>query len=167
MKKVFQFAEKSADAQLTLTLPYDQRIKARFIATLDNAEEVGIQIERGKTLRGGDKLQLETGEVIAIISAPEQVSTVKLDDLHLLARICYHLGNRHVPLQIQDNYCRYQKDHVLDDMVIGLGGSVIHESAAFEPESGAYHSHHSSNDNAGSGHAHSGHSQSGGHHHSH
>lgn len=161
MKKVFQFAKQSAKSDYQLVLPYDQRTKARFIATLTNQEEVGIQIERGKTLRGGDKLLLETEEVIEIVSASEDVSTFKTDDLHLLARICYHLGNRHVPLQIGSNFCRYQKDHVLDDMVLGLGGSVEHESAPFEPESGAYHSHSS-----GNSHTHS-HARSHSHSHSH
>lgn len=162
MKKVYEFADQSADAQFSLELPYDQRTKARFIATLNNDEEVGIQIERGKTLRGGDKLSLETGEIIEIVSAPESVSTVKTDDFLLLTRICYHLGNRHVPLQIDQGYCRYQKDHVLDDMVIGLGGAVTHEIASFEPESGAYHSH-SSKSKHSHGHSHSNNS----HHHAH
>ena len=81
-------------------------------------------------------------------AAEEQVSTVRCDDSLLLSRICYHLGNRHVPLQIEAGFSRYQHDYVLDEMVVGLGGSVEVELAPFEPEAGAYQSQ------AGAGHHH-------------
>lgn len=78
-----------------------------------------------------------------VLAAQESVSTVYLNDPLLLARACYHLGNRHVPLQIDSGFIRYQHDHVLDDMVRGLGLEVSIERTTFEPESGAYgrHSH--------------------------
>lgn len=88
--------------------------------------------------------------IVEVIAADETVSTVRSDDAVLLARACYHLGNRHVPLQVEAGWCRYLHDHVLDDMVRGLGLSVETETAPFQPEPGAYggssgghtHGHH-------------------------
>lgn len=146
MIKVYEFADNHTSdqsAKWSLSLSYDERTKARFKATLDQGEVVGIQLPRGRTLRGGDCLKTEAGELIKIITKTEAVSTVTVSDELLFAKICYHLGNRHVPLEIADGYCQYQQDHVLDDMVLGLGGQVSHRLAAFEPENGAYHSGHS------------------------
>lgn len=137
----------SQDNIAHLTLSYDDRLKTRQRVVLDNQQEAGLQLPRGKVLRGGDLLRADNGDVIKVCAADESVSTVKTSDSLLLSRICYHLGNRHVPLQITPTYCRFQHDHVLDDMVKGLGGDVIVEMAPFEPESGAYvkeHSHGSS-----------------------
>lgn len=153
----------------TLTLPIDLRIKSRLKVTLDNGEEAGLFLNRGQLLRGGDCLADDSGEVIVrVLAADEAVSTVRADDLLQLGRICYHLGNRHVPLQIDAGFARYQRDHVLDEMVIGLGGQVSHELAPFEPEAGAYQSQ------AGAGHHHHhdhdhdhGHSHDHGHDHGH
>jgi urease accessory protein len=78
---------------------------------------------------------------VLIKAASEQVSVVRSDDALLFARTCYHLGNRHVALQILPGELRYLSDHVLDRMVQGLGLEVTHEVLPFEPEAGAYHSH--------------------------
>lgn len=132
----------------TLRLPIDQRVKSRLKVTLDDGQEAGLFLPRGQVLRGGDLLQSTEGLVIRVEAAAETVSTVYSEDAHALARICYHLGNRHVPLQITANWVRYQHDHVLDEMVTGLGLDVAVEQAPFEPEAGAYQSaamghHHS------------------------
>jgi urease accessory protein len=130
---------------LTLTLPYELRQKSRLRARLDNGTEIGLLLPRGTVLRGGDCLKSETGEVILVKAADEVVSTVSEKDPALFARACYHLGNRHVPLQIGDGWLRYLHDHVLDDMLRGLGLQVGCEHAPFEPEAGAYgggHHHH-------------------------
>lgn len=82
-------------------------------------------LERGHLLRGGELLaDTEGSQVIRVLAAPEAVSTVRCADPHLLARAAYHLGNRHVPLQIEPGLLRYQHDHVLDDMLRGLGLNV-------------------------------------------
>lgn len=132
-----------------LSLPIDQRVKSRLKVTLDDGREAGLFLPRGQILRGGDLLQSTDGLVIRVAAASETVSTVHSDNPHALARICYHLGNRHVPLQISGTWVRYQHDHVLDSMVAGLGLSVKVEQAPFEPEAGAYqrtahndHHHH-------------------------
>ena len=128
---------------LSLTLPFESRQKARLYTQLDDGQEAGLFLPRGQVLRGGNQLKAETGEVVTIISANEDVSTVTSNDPHLLMRACYHLGNRHVPLEIKPTYLRYQYDHVLNEMVEHLHLKVIQESAPFEPEPGAYtHSHH-------------------------
>ena len=147
---------QTAQIEAKLILPFEVRQKARFVAQLtcpDNndeevdLEEVGLQLERGKILRNGDKLRAEDGAIIEIIAGDEDVSTVHCDDQKTLARVCYHLGNRHVPLQVESNWCRFLHDHVLNEMVELLGATVVSESAPFEPEAGAYahgsHARHS------------------------
>jgi urease accessory protein len=139
--KVTERLEQAEPAQATLTLPFELRQKSRLRATLDNGEEVGLMLERGHILRGGDCLRAENGTVIQLRAAPEPVSTATSADGLLLQRACYHLGNRHVPLQIMPGGIRYMQDHVLDAMAQALGLHIKHENAPFEPEAGAYHSH--------------------------
>ncbi|WP_095162919.1 urease accessory protein UreE [Pseudomonas sp. Irchel 3F5] len=125
----------------TVTLTVDTRIKSRVRVTLDDGREAGLMLERGQLLRGGELLGEEQGgEVIRVLAAAEQVSSVRCADPLLLTRAAYHLGNRHVPLQIEAGLVRYQHDHVLDEMVRGLGLEVTVEQAPFEPEAGAYQS---------------------------
>lgn len=132
-------ADLSVDGSLTLTL--EQRVKSRLRVELDDGTEAGLFLERGLILRDGDLIASDDGTVIAVKAAPETVSTVRSNDALLISRACYHLGNRHVPLQITPDFVRYQHDHVLDAMVHGLGLTVICEDAPFEPEAGAYSDH--------------------------
>jgi len=150
----------SVKAVETVTLSYEIRQKARFKAMADTGEEIGVQVERGNILRDGTLLGNDD-EMIQVLAAPESLSRVSANDPTLFARLCYHLGNRHVPLQIDEYGCSYQHDHVLDDMIKGLGGNVAHVQDKFEPEAGAY-----SNENGEShSHGHSSHTHS--HSHSH
>ena len=132
-------------ADRRLKLPFGERSKSRLLALLDNGEEAGLFLERGSVLRHGDLLLADDGRVIAVEAASETVSTVHTDDAVMLARASYHLGNRHVALQIGSGWLRYQHDHVLDDMLRGFGLDVRVDEAPFEPEGGAYvaanHSH--------------------------
>lgn len=125
----------------TVTLDVDSRIKSRLRVTLDDGREAGLMLPRGHLLRGGELLADDHGvHAVRILAAPERVSTVRCADPLLLTRAAYHLGNRHVPLQIEADLLRYQHDHVLDEMVRGLGLEVLVEQAPFEPEAGAYQS---------------------------
>lgn len=145
MYELITTATIAGDVQGTLTLPFEARQKSRLRTRLDSGEEAALYLERGHILRHGDRLQTAEGFLVEILAAPESVSTVRSDDPLQLARACYHLGNRHVALQIGPGWARYLHDHVLDDMVRGLGLEVIHEHAPFEPEAGAYqggHHHH-------------------------
>ncbi len=141
MLRFTQFTEAELSSYSTITLPLELRIKSRQKVMLDNGEEAGLFLPRGSVMQHGDRLQAETGEVIDIVAASETVSSLYIDDPLLIAKACYHLGNRHVPLQITAEFIRYQHDHVLDDMLHGMGLHVKVEQAPFEPEAGAYHSH--------------------------
>jgi urease accessory protein len=134
--------EASASAHLTL----DQRGRSRQRIRLDDGREAGILLPRGEVLRDGDVLGDEDGLVVRIVAAAESLSCAESDDPLLLARACYHLGNRHVALQIQPGRLCWLHDHVLDDMVRGLGLRVSSLHASFDPEPGAY--------GGGQGHAH-------------
>ena len=146
---MLKFEEKiksSKAPDTTLTLVKDQREKSRLKVQLDNGLEAGLFFTKGTTFQDGDLIISDDRGLLAQIkAAPESVSTVYCDNPLQLARACYHLGNRHVPLQIGEGFARYQHDHVLDDMVRGLNLEVVSELAPFEPESGAYsgggHSH--------------------------
>ena len=134
-----------ADAQATLTLPFEQRQKSRLRIRLDNGQDAGLFLPRGTVLRHGDRLRATSGLVVEVRAAPEAVSTARADDALLLARAAYHLGNRHVALQLGPGWLRYPHDHVLDNMARELGLTVNREQAPIEPEAGAYgsgHNHH-------------------------
>ena len=139
MLKLTEVVHHAETPAATLTLPFDLRQKTRLRTQLDNGVEVALQIKRGTILRGGDYIKSEEGTVVLVKAASEHVSTAYVNDTLSLAKACYHLGNRHVPLQIGSNWVRYQHDHVLDHMLEEMGLSVLIEDAPFEPESGAYH----------------------------
>lgn len=136
--KIDQSPDRPRDAERRLVLPFSERSRSRLRAMLDNGEEAGLFLERGSILRHGDLLLADDGRVVKVEAAPETVSTVRTDDGLMLARASYHLGNRHVALQIGPGWLRYCHDHVLDDMLRGLGLEVSVELAPFEPEGGAY-----------------------------
>ena len=146
-----------APATDTVALAYDERKRSRLKVTLASGQEAGIFLERGDHLHGGDKLAAENGDtVVEILAAPESLIEAVADTPLLFARAAYHLGNRHVPVQIlptpQGGKLRFQRDHVLADMVRGLGCVVNDTEAPFQPESGAYAGHgahsHSHEDSA-------------------
>ena len=128
-----------------LILPFDLRIRSRLRTRLASGEEAVLRTERGAILRGGECLKSEDGRVVRVSAAPENVMHVTCADQFELTRAAYHLGNRHVPVEIGDGYLRIAADHVLCDMLLGLGAKVEELEAPFEPESGAYgggHQHH-------------------------
>lgn len=134
-----------------LVLPFHDRQKARQRVTLASGRVAGLKLPRGTLLRGGDHLLATDGTLIEVIAEPEAVSTVATDDPRELARAAYHLGNRHVPLQVGPGWVRYGADHVLDAMLLGLGLKPTAATEPFEPEAGAYtHGH----EQAGHGHHH-------------
>lgn len=137
-----QFDDRNATVTDSLTLPFELRQRSRQRAQLDSGEEVALYLPRGTRLCHGDRLVSDDGLVVEIRAAQEQVSTLCCDDALQLARACYHLGNRHVALQIGAGWARYLHDHVLDDMLHGLGLDVEVKRLPFEPEPGAYHSSH-------------------------
>ena len=139
--KVNEKLERYLPHTALLTLPFEQRQKSRLRTRLDDGREVALALPRGSVLRHGDLLRAESDVVIQVRAAPEEVSTAFARDPLQLARACYHLGNRHVALQIGATWVRYLHDHVLDDMVTALGLTVYAETVPFEPEAGAYQGH--------------------------
>jgi urease accessory protein len=135
-----------------LVLPFDLRIKSRLRTRLASGEEVALRTERGAVLRGGECLKSEDGRVVLVLAAPEKVLHIACANPFELTRAAYHLGNRHVAVEIGAGYLRIAADHVLCEMLLGLGAKVRELDAPFEPESGAY----------GGGHAHYDEGESGG-----
>ena len=124
-----------------LVLPFDLRQKSRLRTALPDGEPVALLLERGQVLRGGDCLQAEDGRVVKIVAKPEKVLEVRCGSAEALVRVTYHLGNRHVPLQIGPGWIRIADDYVLKAMIEGLGADVRSFEAPFEPEAGAYGNH--------------------------
>jgi urease accessory protein len=144
----------------TLALPFGLRQKTRQRAVLQSGQAIGLVLPRGTVMRGGDRLVSVTGCVIEVVASPEPVSTVRSDAAYALAQAAYHLGNRHVWVQVGAGWLRYLADYVLDDMMRGLGLEPEFQSVVFEPEAGAYadHSHtqdpHSHSGDGEAGHDH-------------
>ena len=135
-----------------LVLPFDLRIRSRLRTRLASGEEAVLRTERGAVLRGGDCLHSEDGRVVRVTAAAENVMHVVCTNQFELTRAAYHLGNRHVPVEIGNGYLRIAADHVLLDMLLGLGARVEELEAPFEPESGAYgggHGHHDEGEHGG------------------
>ena len=126
-------------------LSYDARKISRQKVLCESGTELGLFLPRGTVLVQGDVLESEAGIGIEVCAAQEALSTVCSDDQHVLLRAAYHLGNRHVAVQIDVGRLAYQQDHVLDAMIQGLGLEVHSELAAFHPEPGAY-AHRSGSD---------------------
>ena len=126
-----------------LVLTFEQRQKSRLRARADSGEEVALILERGRLRRGGERVAAADGRVFEIVSAPEKLLHIESDEI---ARVAYHLGNRHVPVQVGEGFLRIAEDHVLEEMVKRLGARVRRVEAPFEPEAGAYdgegHHHH-------------------------
>ncbi|GHT81797.1 urease accessory protein UreE [Betaproteobacteria bacterium] len=138
----------AAPATDRLRLDFEHRNKSRLRVRLESGVEANLFLPRGTILRGGDKLQANDGAIIEVVSAPETLLEARCADTLELARAAYHLGNRHVAVQIgvqeRGHWLRIQDDHVLRHMLEGLGAAVHLVTAPFEPEAGAYghgHSH--------------------------
>lgn len=131
-----------------LVLPFDSRQKSRLKTQLVSGEEVGLMLPRGEILRGGDLVTASDGRVIEVIAEPEKLLHVEADSL---AKAAYHLGNRHVPVQVGKDFLRIAEDHVLEEMLKKMGAKVSHVVAPFEPEAGAYAGGHHQHDEMGHG----------------
>ncbi|MCW7541698.1 urease accessory protein UreE [Aquabacterium sp. A7-Y] len=147
----------------SVQLDWDVRQKSRFDATDSQGRRLGVFLPRGTQVRGGDVLVAEDGTLIRVAAAPQPVLVVRHCPEHGsafdLLRAAYHLGNRHVQLELRDDHLKLEPDHVLADMLRQMHLLVSEEQAAFEPEGGAYAA-------AGHGHGHS-HDHGNEHHHGH
>ncbi len=123
-------------------LTFEVRSKSRLLLTLESGERAALVLERGRVLKGGERVRCEDGREVEIIAAEEALLEASSDDALLLTRAAYHLGNRHVAVQVMPGLLRFLNDHVLGEMVRKLGLEVRAVQAAFEPEGGAYGRHH-------------------------
>ncbi|MGM0785316.1 MAG: urease accessory protein UreE [Pseudomonadota bacterium] len=148
--------EASQEAD-TLTLPYERRVLGRLKAVSDAGRELGLFLDRGPVLRDGEGLRAASGEVVIVRAADEPVVTARIAAGLPLARLAYHLGNRHVQLALGEDegggFVRFPPDHVLEELAERLGASLERFDAPFDPEPGAYqqlgghaHGHHHDHD---------------------
>ena len=126
----------------TVHLTFDARAKSRLLLRLDSGEQAALIVERGRLLRGGDRVRTQDGREVVIIAAEEALLEASSEDPKAIARAAFHLGNRHVAVEVGANRLRFLDDHVLKEMVKGLGLKVAAVRAPFEPEAGAYGHHH-------------------------
>ncbi|PWV82958.1 urease accessory protein UreE [Halomonas sp. A11-A] len=168
LKLIERLGPIAADhASDTLTLPYERRVLGRLRATSDTGRELGLFLDRGPVLHDGEGLRAESGEIVRVRAADEPVVTARIAPGLPLARLAYHLGNRHVQLALGEDekggYVRFSPDHVLEELAELLGATLERHVAPFDPEPGAYnqlgHSH-------AHDHEHS-HHHAHGHHHAH
>jgi len=137
----------------SITLDWDVRQKSRFESTDSAGRQVGVFLQRGQVVRGGDVLVGEDGSLLKVLAAPQAVLRITHCSQHGtpfdLTRAAYHLGNRHVPIELQTDHLKIEPDHVLADMLRAMH-LIVHEvQDSFEPENGAYGEH-------GGGHHHHG-----------
>jgi urease accessory protein len=149
----------------TIELDWDVRQKSRFDATDSQGRQIGVFLPRGTAVRGGDVLVAEDGSLVRVIAAPQPVLRITHCTAHGtpfdLTRAAYHLGNRHVPIELKPDHLKIEPDHVLADMLRSMHLIVVAVDEAFEPEGGAYGSH-----GGGHGHDHA-HDHDHGHNHDH
>jgi urease accessory protein len=126
----------------SVVLDWDVRQKSRFEATDSMERQIGVFLPRGTVVRGGDVLVAEDGSLIRVLAAPQQVLVITHCSEHGTAfdllRAAYHLGNRHVPIELKPNHLKIEPDHVLAEMLRAMHLTVTEQFTAFEPEGGAY-----------------------------
>ena len=132
----------------TVTLAYVDRHRRRIRLVADSGVAFLLDLSRAKHFANGDGLELDTGGYVRVCAAPEPVLEIEAVDRAGLLQIAWHLGNRHLPVQFVSNRLRIREDHVIAEMVSGLGGRITRREAPFDPELGAYASilHHHGHD---------------------
>lgn len=162
--RVVPAGEWSGEAVDRVILDYDDRHRRRLSMTGENGFSFLLDLPKAEALADGDGLRLEDGRIVVVEGAAEPLLEITCDDPFLLLRVAWHLGNRHLPTQLLPGALRIRDDHVIADMVRGLGARVERLDAAFQPEGGAYgHGRVHGHDH---GHAH-GHGHTHEHHHHH
>jgi urease accessory protein len=122
----------------TVTLAYLDRHRRRIRLVADSGETFLLDLARTRHLADGDGLELDSGAFVRVRAAPESVLEIDAEDRAALLRIAWHLGNRHLPLQVAGDRLRIRADHVIAEMVAGLGGKLTSLDTPFDPEIGAY-----------------------------
>jgi urease accessory protein len=126
-----------------ITLSYDERHRRRMRFEAEAGTEFLLDLPRTTVLHGGDGLRLEDGRIILVNAAPEPLLQIRARDAQQLARLAWHIGNRHLPAQLATGRILIREDSVIEEMLKGLGAMVEHVAEPFTPEPGAYDSSHS------------------------
>jgi urease accessory protein len=128
----------SGNAADSVVLDYDDRHRRRLVMKATKGLAFLLDLPAAASLRGGDALVLEDGRLVEVVAAPEPLLEIRCADPLQLTRVAWHLGNRHVPVQVLARSLRIRRDHVLAEMAVHLGARVIEIEAPFDPEGGAY-----------------------------
>jgi urease accessory protein len=147
----------SGGAADSVVLDFDDRHRRRISMKGTRGLSFLLDLPDAVALRSGDALALEDGRLVEVVAAPEPLLEIRCTDPLHLTRVAWHLGNRHVPTQLLTKSLRIRRDHVLEEMLRGLGARVIEIEAPFDPEGGAYAStasHDSHHDGHHHGHSH-------------
>ena len=150
LPRAAEVANDAAGAAATVSLIYADRYLRRRRLTTDAGEAILLDLAEPTDLRDGDALVLDDGRKIRVVAAPEPLAAAGAEGVEL-ARLAWHVGNRHTPCMVESGRLLIQRDHVLEDMLARLGAEVVHVDAPFAPEGGAYghgrtHSHSHSHD---------------------
>lgn len=124
-----------------IVLTHEQRHLRRKVVTLQHGDEVLVDLPRAVALAHGDCLVLEDGRHVEVIAAAEDLHEIKTSGADALLELAWHIGNRHLAAQIESDRILIARDHVIKDMLIGLGADVADVCEPFEPVRGAYHRH--------------------------
>jgi urease accessory protein len=138
-QKILRAGDWSAEAVPSVTLDFDRRYRRRLRFCIDQGDEILLDLPEAIHIRDGDALALEDGTLVAVHAAAEQLLEISAPSGDLLIRLAWHLGNRHLSAQFLPGALRILDDHVIADMVRGLGGLATQITAPFDPEPGAYH----------------------------
>lgn len=131
-----------------VVLDADERHRRRVALTGEAGTTLLLDLPQATQLRDGDGLALDDGRVVAVVAKPEALVEVEAEGPDALARLAWHIGNRHTDLQVVDGRLRLRRDHVLEEMLRGLGARLTPVTAPFDPEAGAYGHHHHDDDHA-------------------
>jgi urease accessory protein len=139
----------AGDAIDSVVLDHDHRHRRRIALTTEAGTEILLDLPQAVQLRDGDGLELDEGGIVRVCAKPEPVFDIAARDAATLLRIAWHLGNRHLPVQVLDDRLRIRPDHVIADLVRHLGGAIEALDAPFDPEAGAYAGGHRHDDDPG------------------
>jgi urease accessory protein len=155
----------SGNAADSIVLDFDDRHRRRLAMTATRGLAFLLDLPAAASLRGGDALVLEDGRLVEVVAAPEPLLEIRCADALHLARVAWHLGNRHVPTQLLAKSLRIRRDHVLAEMAVLLGARVVEIEAPFDPEGGAYTAPGDGQPHHADDHHHHGHAHPDGHDH--
>jgi urease accessory protein len=133
--------DAAAEADRVL-VDHDRRFRRRIVLSTEAGRDVLVDLPQAVRMRDGDGLVLDGGGVVRVCAKPEKLLEIHAHDDGEMVRIAWHLGNRHLPVQLFSDRVRIRDDHVIREMVEGLGGHIEEIEAPFDPEAGAYARHH-------------------------